>query len=526
METLDLIPGTQEWHAVRATHFTASEAPAMMGASKYLSRNELLKQKHTGIAPDVDVNKQRLFDKGHEAEALARPIVEERLGEELFPAVGKLVVDGLPLLASFDGLPMDESINWENKLWNEGLVAAIRAGELDPHYHWQLEQQLLVSGAKKAYFTSSDGTEEKTVGCWYKSVPERRSSLIAGWKQFAEDLKNYQHVEVVEPPKADVIAQLPVVVVSVSGSLSASNLAMVVPKFDAFLETAKTVLTTDEDFANGESTAKFSRTTAKAIRTKAKEVIEQISDVSEAVRVLELYADKFDALGLKLEKAVKEQKESIRLEIINAAKLKLSEHIINLNRRVRYMPAVAADFVGAVKNKRTVESLRNAVDTELARAKIEASAIADLIEANRTFLAESNAPEFLFSDIATICTKDAEDFQALVKIRVTEHAEREAKLATERKRLDEMPIAKNVPATDPEFITLSNRFEPPVKLGVMTGARPTFAAEQTMTEAHPTDDQIIATLAYQYRVHESKVIEWLLEMDLDAASERMAAEFA
>lgn len=39
----------------------------------------------------------------------------------------------------------------------------------------------------------------------------------------------------------------------------------------------------------------------------------------------------------------------------------------------------------------------------------------------------------------------------------------------------------------------------------------------------PTDDDIIATLALHYRVHELKVIEWLIDMDLDAAANRVVA---
>jgi hypothetical protein len=42
----------------------------------------------------------------------------------------------------------------------------------------------------------------------------------------------------------------------------------------------------------------------------------------------------------------------------------------------------------------------------------------------------------------------------------------------------------------------------------------------------PTDDAIIGALALHYRVHESKVIEWLMAMDLQAASARLANEFA
>ena len=141
MKTLDLIQGSEEWQAARAKYFTASEAPAMLGLSKYQSRQELLRQKATGHAPDVSEQKQRLFDRGHEAEAAARTIVEEIIGDELFPATGTLEFDGLPLLASFDGLTMSEDIVWENKLFNASLVNDIESGALDNHYWPQLEQQ-------------------------------------------------------------------------------------------------------------------------------------------------------------------------------------------------------------------------------------------------------------------------------------------------------------------------------------------------------------------------------------------------
>ncbi len=50
MKELNLIQGSPEWMAARTKYFTASEANAMMGESKYQSRSALLKQKATGIA--------------------------------------------------------------------------------------------------------------------------------------------------------------------------------------------------------------------------------------------------------------------------------------------------------------------------------------------------------------------------------------------------------------------------------------------------------------------------------------------
>lgn len=42
---LDLKPNTEEWLAVRKSYFCASEAQAMMGASQYMNRQQLLRIK-------------------------------------------------------------------------------------------------------------------------------------------------------------------------------------------------------------------------------------------------------------------------------------------------------------------------------------------------------------------------------------------------------------------------------------------------------------------------------------------------
>ena len=58
MKELNLIQGSPEWLAARTKYFTASEANAMMGESKYQSRSALLKQKATGIA-EVSIHAPR-----------------------------------------------------------------------------------------------------------------------------------------------------------------------------------------------------------------------------------------------------------------------------------------------------------------------------------------------------------------------------------------------------------------------------------------------------------------------------------
>lgn len=56
-----------------------------------------------------------------------------------------------------------------------------------------------------------------------------------------------------------------------------------------------------------------------------------------------------------------------------------------------------------------------------------------------------------------------------------------------------------------------------------TGAARASAAAEPK---RPSDDQIIVTLALHYRVHELTVVSWLQSLDLKAAEETLAAEFA
>ena len=123
MKNHNLIQGSPEWLAHRAGCYNASDAPAMMGCSPYETRSQLLHRLATGIEPEVDAATQRRFDEGHRFEALARPLAEEIIGDDLAPLSGTLDVEGLsrPLGASFDGITMMGDDVLEHKRINESL---------------------------------------------------------------------------------------------------------------------------------------------------------------------------------------------------------------------------------------------------------------------------------------------------------------------------------------------------------------------------------------------------------------------
>ena len=88
MEIVNLVQGSAEWLAHRQQHYNASDAPAMMGCSPYKTRDELIRELATGITAEVSVETQSIFDAGHRFEALARPLAEEIIGEDLYPVTG------------------------------------------------------------------------------------------------------------------------------------------------------------------------------------------------------------------------------------------------------------------------------------------------------------------------------------------------------------------------------------------------------------------------------------------------------
>lgn len=437
-----LIQGSPDWHAFRATHFPASEAPAMLGVSPYQTRDNLLRIKVTGITPEIDAATQRRFNDGHRFEALARPLAEKIIGQELYPVTGS---EG-KLSASFDGLSMDESVCFEHKTLNDSLRGITQAAQLPEAYRAQMEQQLMVSGAEKCLFMATAwndaGELAESMHVWYESDQDMRNRIVYGWTQFAIDMGNYQPAEVIAPPAPDAIMQLPAVIINVTGSLSLCNLDEVTPKFDAFLAGAKTDLTTDDDFANGEATAKFSREAAKTLKLKAREVVDQISTVSEAVRTLELYATKFDALGLKLEKAVKEQKELIKTRLVIDAQREFATYCTALNSELRdhglRFEHPMPDFGGAMKSKRTLASLRDAVNAELANGKAGASMLAQAMREKIRLFRTICEPRhsILFPDLQQIIQKAPDDFEMLVKARIEKSKQDEAeRLEAERQRI-------------------------------------------------------------------------------------------
>jgi len=438
-----LVQGSSEWLAFRASvDGSASEAAAMLGISSYKSRDELIREKATGIRQEVDARTQERFNKGHHLEEMARVIAERFIQEDLYPATYSIKVDGLLLSASCDGLTIDDEIAWEHKSSNAALREALAQGVIPEEYHPQLEQVSMCTGANKVLFTASNGTEESALHVWYTPNHDLRARIIAGWKQFKIDVANYVYVEPTTKPIGQMIESLPALFVDVAGSLTTkSNLAEFRTGAELIISSIKTELETDQDFADADTAIKWLDGAEKRIDAAIEAAMAKSGPLEEIVRTLkDVQQNLFRTTRLNLNKQVESQKTARKTEIVVNAQSEWKKHVDTCNAALGSvrLPEISVDFAGAIKGKRTLDTLRSAANDELARAKIEANRLVNHIDANLCLLREiASKHAFLFSDRQQLVLKDKDAVEAIARQRISEHESAEkARIEAEAQRID------------------------------------------------------------------------------------------
>jgi predicted phage-related endonuclease len=455
MKLIDHPQGSVEWLAHRAQHFNASDAPAMLGVSPYKTRAALLRELHTGVSVDIDIATQKRFDNGHRAEALARPLAEKIIGEDLYPVVG---AEGR-LSASFDGLTMDETQGFEHKALNDELRAVFRQidalapcddaapGQLLPIYHRaQMEQQLMISGAERVLFMSSefdaDGNLVEEHHCWYYPDDEMRGAILQGWVQFAEDLANYSLPPAAEAaPVGKAPETLPALRIEVTGQVTASNLAEFKKTALTAIRSVNRELKTDADFADADKAIKWCGDVESRLKAAKEHALSQTASIDALFKALDDISAEARTVRLDLDKLVNRRKTEVKEEAVARARRALDDHIARLNAEIApfRLPPVVADFAGCIKGLKSVASMQDKLDGLLATAKIAAEADARAIRGNvTTFKQEGEGFEFLFADLGQIIHKAAGDFLELVQGRIAQHKVAEAERERKKREAEEL----------------------------------------------------------------------------------------
>ncbi len=440
MKTVDLIQGSDAWHAHRRAHWNASDAPAMMSASPYKTRAQLLRELATGIVPEVDAATQARFDAGHRFEALARPLAEKIVGEDLYPCVG---ADG-KWSASFDGLTLTGEVAWEHKSVNAELRELIRRAEegepihadhLPEHYQIQMDHQALVSGARSVLFMATRWEESELAEqfwCWYSPNADRQMRIAAGWEQFERDLASWQPEPAEAPrPIGRTPETLPALNIQATGTVLVSNL-------DQFREHAMAVLSginrdlqTDEDFADAEKTVKWCGDVEQRLAAAKANVLGQMESIDAVCRTIDDVTAETRRIRLELDRLVKAEKESRRAALVSAGLDAVRAHYAEINatlgeHAIGVPAALASDIGAAIKGLKTLTSMRDKIDAAVAAAKIDASQRAERVQQCVAVLAEHAEHGQLFPDRLLLCaSKSPEDLRNLVTARIAEHQRRE-----------------------------------------------------------------------------------------------------
>lgn len=444
MKTINLQQGSPEWLAHRKNSRNASDAPAMMGASNYKTRQQLLTEKATGITPEISAETQALFDRGHAIEAAARPIAERIIGDDLFPVTG--ISDDGYLSASFDGITMSGDVAWECKSFNKDKAAMVADGKLPDTDYWQVVQQFAVSGAERILYMLSDGTEAGTAHLWVERDVGAEECLVMGWQQFDEDVAAY----VPEPTTVKAVAtpteSLPAVVVQVQGSLAvAGNLDIFGEALKEFVARIPTRPETDQDFADAEAACKSLKKAEDALKAAEESALAQISDVEQMRRMVADLSELARTTRLRTEKLVKAEKENRKMEKITAAKQSFAAHVGKLQGDVPgiVLRVEQPDFAGAIKGLSSLSSIDNKLAATLIEVNNLASITAGRVRDNLDMLNSLPDYAFLFADKQELVYKEKETLEMIVEKRVADHKQSEARrIEQERQRIEAEATAK------------------------------------------------------------------------------------
>lgn len=451
MKIHDLIQGSPEWHAHRAQHRNAGDAAAAMSCSPHESRNALLKRTYLDMKKDVsDFVQAKVFDPGHRFEALARPIAEKIVGEDLYAVVG--VLEGTLMSASFDGLPMDESFPWEHKRLNAELREAFQSiaeGELPRsalpmHHRIQMEHQMVVCGADRALFMASefddDGKLVEEHHCWCESDPELRQKMLDAWAQFEMDLQTYELPAATGPAAVGKTpGTLPALRIEVTGQVTASNLAEFKQTALGAIRAVNRDLRTDQDFADAEKAVKWCSDVESRLKAAKEHALSQTASIDALFKALDDISAEARTVRLDLDKLVARRKTEVKEEAVAKARRALDEHIATLHAEIApfRLPTIAADFAGCIKGLKSIASMQDKLDGLLVTTKIAAEAEARVVREHAAMFADhAQGYEFLFPDLAQLIHRT--DFLALVQGRIAQRKLDEAERERKKREAEEL----------------------------------------------------------------------------------------
>jgi len=155
MKVIDVEQGSDAWLAWRKTVITATDCPAIMGTSPWSTEYKCW-QKKLGLIEEQKSNDA--MERGKRLEPKARADFNRRYSYFMEPCVVEST-DSDFLGASLDGLSDCQKYVLEIKCGGSKLHDLATKGEIPDYYKDQIQHQLIVTNAEKAFYYSYDGEQ-------------------------------------------------------------------------------------------------------------------------------------------------------------------------------------------------------------------------------------------------------------------------------------------------------------------------------------------------------------------------------
>lgn len=208
---VNLEQGSPQWHAWRATRYTASLAPAVMSCNPWFPRTPRdLYRARTG---QQEVFVTKAMQRGNDVEPRVRQLLVEAGYTGVEPICAEAEVNGLPLGASLDGVALTTKgkgkkatqvrVGLEVKTPNRGSESELwSAKKIPEHYRWQmLHQAAVVDDLEEVLLVvyAHDIDQFRIVGkVTREDVAEGQGLLLAAWRDFDDHMTAFR-----EPPAGE-----------------------------------------------------------------------------------------------------------------------------------------------------------------------------------------------------------------------------------------------------------------------------------------------------------------------------------
>ncbi len=193
-------------------------------------------------------------------------------------------------------------------------------------------------------------------------------------------------------------------IISLTGSVTKNNLPEFKDEALAMIKAADIPLVSDADFLQAEQTIKDCKGAEDAIDLAKHNALRDTADIAALFESLDEVSNELRNTRLSLSKQVKSEKESRKTEIIDSRCEELERIITKTGLPYSIIHVERSVFIDAIKGKRSLEKMEEALDEALAAANIDVIQVSKMADHVRATVKAANR-DSLFPDIENLLTK-------------------------------------------------------------------------------------------------------------------------